>query len=617
MTDKTNTIAILNAGSQFAKLIDCSIRTLGYKTDIYQIEVSANMLRGYGGIIISGGPDSVYQKNASMCDREIFELGIPVLGICYGCQLINYVFGGTVEPANIREDGQYHITIDEDPKSRLFFSLNEKEEVLLTHGDSIKFVADGFIVTSKSSNNIISSIEHTKKPIFGLQFHPEVELTPKGSQIFRNFLFDICKIHPNYGLDDRLDDMILQIQKEVGVKKIIALVSGGVDSSVCIAMLKKAILNKNQIYAIHIDTGFLRKKEYHDINTLNELGFNIKVINAKEEFLLGQTIIDGNISRKLHQTVDPEERRKIIGGVFVRVVYEYFAKSHIDVDDCLLMQGTLRPDLIESASKMVSSNAVVIKTHHNDTKLVRDMREKGLIIEPLKDLHKNEVRILGTRLGLPRELVYKHPYPGPGLAVRMIVTPETVDNIVRDINIHDNLKIQVLPIKSVGIQGDCRSYSNVCCIQTITDNIFPGNLYDIAKKIPQHNKNVNRVIYYVNESDTNKTFNLTNNVTLDDKYISILRDVDDFINEYTIKTGIMKMITQMPIILIPIHHTNPQNISIVIRPVNTNNFMTATPYQPSIEWLKDLNNQVLKTFDCVDAVFLDMTGKPPGTIEWL
>jgi GMP synthase (glutamine-hydrolysing) len=408
-------VLILDAGSQYIKLIDKIIRNLGYKTDIMALNVDISLVNAndFGAIIISGGPSSVYEPNAIKCDPELFNLGIPILGICYGMQLINYLTGGIVCKKLVREDGVHDINIIKD-ESLLFHNMDKKQQVLLTHGDSLETISDNYKITSTSSNSttnmiIVTSIENTQKKIYGVQFHPEVDITPNGQQMFYNFFTHIAGLEASYTIDNRLNEITENIKMIVGDKKVIMLVSGGVDSSVCLALLHK-VIPKDQIIAVHIDHGFLRKTEHHIIDTLNKL-YGVTILDAKNDFYNGTTHIDGQLVGPLKTIIEPEQKRKIIGNMFINVIDSYFDRLGIDKNQALLVQGTLRPDLIESSSSMATvGKAATIKTHHNDTQLVRDMRAKGLILEPLKDFHKSEVRSLGKQLGLTDEIVNRHPF---------------------------------------------------------------------------------------------------------------------------------------------------------------------------------------------------------------
>ncbi len=524
-------IAILDAGSQYGKLIDGQIRTLGVLSDILPLDISYKKLEKYTGIIISGSPQSVLQNNTTF-RNEILLSKIPILGICYGMQIINKYFQGITSNTVERSDGQFTININNNLP--IFQGLNDQELVLLTHGDSIIREPSKFVVTATSiSAKIIYGFQYNN--IYGIQFHPEVNLTLNGSKIFENFLFNICKCHRNYKLEDKYNLALDYIINQSSNKKILTLVSGGIDSTVCSALLYRA-LGKDRVVAIHVDNGFMRYNEsYYVEKALKEIGFELVVIDAKERFY-----------DRLGDETDPEKIRQIVGNTFIEIVEEEIQKMGVN-SDYLLAQGTLRPDLIESASKIVSCNASVIKTHHNDTNMVRRLRDEGKIIEPLKDYHKNEVREIGRKLGLLDNLVDRHPFPGPGLSIRIICDEyrENYDKINDKLNIFRERKIdlQLLPIRSVGVQGDNRSYNYVCGITT-----FLGwdELIKLAKEIPQMVKEICRIVYIFggkfNKINYTKTY-------LHLKEIKLIREADRICQNLLDNKS---KISQMPIILLPL-----------------------------------------------------------------
>jgi GMP synthase (glutamine-hydrolysing) len=590
-------IAILDAGSQYGKLIDKIIRELNCDTDLFPLNVDATELVGYKGIVISGGPDSIYEPDAIECDPDLFKLNVPVLGICYGMQLINHLFAGTVVKSDKRQDGQKIINI---MNSKLFNGMSENQKVLLTHGDRIDLLSEDFKVIA-THNGEISAIEHFVLEIYGVQFHPEVDLTENGILIFQNFLFDICHLEPCHTIENKLNDIIIYIKNIVKNKKVIMLISGGVDSTVCLALLHLA-LDEKQIHAMHINNGFLRENDIYAIDYLKEL-YEITILDKQDLFYNGTTVIDGKESDKLCETSDPEQKRKIIGDCFIKAIDECF---HSVKDDILLVQGTLRPDLIESASKLASTNANIIKTHHNDTQMVRKLRDRELIVEPLKDLHKSEVRKLGLLLGLDLDIIFRQPFPGPGLAIRIVCSQEIDTTEFNDIkNKLSQYKkadydFKLLPFKSVGISGDCRSYAFAVAIIGKYDD----EIYSFASELLQNIPGINRVLY-ATDNDCNVE---SVDVRLNKDNVQLLRKIDAQISAIKVMN-----VDQMPIILLPIGSDNKK--SIVLRPVTTMDFMTALPAKLSHETLSGFAG-IIRKFDDISHVFVDLTSKPPGTIEY-
>lgn len=500
--DAFDKILVLDFGSQYNQLITRRIRDFGIYSELMSHKVSAEEIKKLNpkGIIFSGGPNSVYAKDAFTVDQDIYKLGIPILGICYGMQLMSYNLGGKVESADDSEYGRADIEVT-DTKAKLFAGLPEKQFVWMSHGDRVTKAPDGFEVTATSKNCPIAAIADDDRKLYGLQFHTEVRNTEYGLDILKNFAFDVCGAKANWSMDDFIDMQVDEIRKEVGDKKVILGLSGGVDSSVTAVLLHKAI--GDQLTCIFVDHGLLRKNEADQVmNALNrDLGVNIIKVDAADRFL-----------GKLKGVTDPEKKRKIIGKEFVEVFNEE-AKKMKDAE--FLAQGTLYTDVIESGT----DTAQTIKSHHNVGGLPKELGFK--LIEPLRSLFKDETRELGEKLGIPHELVWRQPFPGPGLGIRVIgeITPEKLeivresDAILREEIAKAGLDekiwqyFTVVPgIRSVGVMGDGRTYDYAVAIRAVTS--IDGMTADFAQipwevlqkisvRIVNEVDHVNRILYDV------------------------------------------------------------------------------------------------------------------------
>jgi len=611
------TVAVIDCGSQYCKVIDRKIRELGVKTELFPITVNPMHLKGYGAIILSGGPGSVYNNEIEQCHPGVFFIGIPVLGICYGMQLMNASFPeGNVSKGKSREDGPTEVELDTE--SLLFQGLNKKETVLLTHGDSVSRVAEDFKVIGRSDRciaaieltlpelNLYGADHRSTTHLYGLQFHPEVDITTCGQKIFSNFLFNISGLPRNsFSIETRVEEAIADIQKTVGDKNVTVLVSGGVDSCVCNALMIRA-LGEERVTAYYVDTGFMRAGETEQVRAALP---NINILDKGTEF---RELLTG--------VVDPEKKRHIIGDHFINLIEPYVEEGSF------LAQGTLRPDLIESGSLVASQggSADTIKTHHNDTPLARAKREEGLIIEPLKDYHKDEVRQIGRMLGLPEAIVERQPFPGPGLAIRTLCShgqdtdrPEMVrmmeEQIPRrleeDITKRFGCLGRVLPVRSVGIQGDGRTYNRCYNIFYPTFGQFDWKmLFKLAQEIPKEFHEINRVVVSLlpESSDIHELVP----TYLDEETVEQCRRADHAAGEW----HELKNCSQMPVVLLPVTFNGLRTA--VLRTLVTNDFMTGLPYIP------ECTTGLIGTAFNVAAeanlsqVMYDLTSKPPGTTEW-
>ncbi|MEI2989814.1 MAG: glutamine-hydrolyzing GMP synthase [Oscillospiraceae bacterium] len=491
---------ILNFGGQYNQLIARRVRECGVYCEVISRKTPIEEIkrRKPTGIIFTGGPNSVYAENAPRIDKEIFELGIPVLGICYGCQLMAFTLGGTVSTAEMREYGKTETNYD--VQSKLFNELPEKGISWMSHTDYISKLPDGFKASAYSDSCPAAAIENEDKKLYGIQFHPEVNHTENGVAMLRNFLYNVCGFTGDWSMENYVKTAIADIRAKVGDKKVLLALSGGVDSSVAAALLSKAV--GKQVTSIFVDHGFLRKNEGDEVEkAFADWDINFVRVDASKYFI-----------EKLKGVSDPEQKRKIIGAEFINV-FEKEAKKIGTVD--YLVQGTIYPDVIESGD---DDEAAVIKSHHNVGGLPDHVDFKE-IIEPLRLLFKDEVRKLGTELGLPYELVSRQPFPGPGLAIRIIgdldenkvkilqeadyIFREEISKAGLDKDIHQYFAV-LTNTRTVGVMGDARTYDYVLALRGVTTTDFMTAdfakiPYDILEKISarivNEVKNVNRIVY--------------------------------------------------------------------------------------------------------------------------
>ena len=506
LSNNLNKIIIIDFGSQFTQLIARRVRELGIFSEIISHKkVSSKVLlkQNIGGIILSGGPLNVYEKDKFTFDINILKLGKPILGICFGHQILSKMLGGTVKKSNHREFGLAEINKKSNSLlTKNFFDKKSKNDVWMSHADQVSKMPKNFKIVASSKNSKLTIIENTKSKFYGVQFHPEVTHTKKGKILLRNFIFSICRMKKNWSSKDQKIKLISEIKDQVGKNKVICGLSGGVDSSVVAQLLSKAI--GRNLTCIFVNNGLLRKNEETQVveTFKKKLKINLIYVNAEKEFI-----------NKLTNVSDPEKKRKIIGNLFIKI-FERYAKKIKNVK--FLAQGTLYPDLIESKS-VTGSQTSKIKSHHNVGGLPKRMKLK--LVEPLKFLFKDEVRKLGLELKLSKDIISRHPFPGPGLAIRMpgLITNEKIKilkeadslfiNELKKTNLYHKIwqaYAALLPVKTVGVMGDNRTYEHICLLRAITsEDGMTADFYNFDKKFLQTISNkiinnivgINRVVY--------------------------------------------------------------------------------------------------------------------------
>ncbi len=593
-------IIILDCGGQYAHLIARRVRQLGVYSEIRAAETPASDLKGAAGIILSGGPVSVYEEGSPQGSTDIFELGIPILGICYGMQWMAHVLGGEVTAGKVKEYGRTEVR---EWGGRGMGSgewgvgIPESFTVWMSHGDEVTKLPEGFtqLATSDACEN--AAMINEEKKFIALQFHPEVTHTEHGQEILKKFV-DLCDVAP-WSIKSYSNQIGDKIKKEVGDRNVFMLVSGGVDSTVAFTLLNK-VLGANRVQGLLVDTGLMRKNEVSKITeAFDAMGItNLRVEHAEDEFL-----------SNLKEVYDPEEKRKTIGDTFLDVQRRVSEEMDLKMEDgWMLGQGTIYPDTIETGG---TKHADQIKTHHNRVEAIQKMIDAGLVIEPLIDLYKDEVRVLGEELGLPHELVWRHPFPGPGLGVRILCAkkPELgVGNGEWGIEV----KSQALPVKSVGVQGDGRSYRHAVALFSDDPCDIPSDHWKLATEIPNATPDFNRVVQCLSHQSPVEIAFTRGYIT--PERADLAREADAIVDEEMKKAGLYESLWQFPVVLLPFGLKEGYQ-SVALRPVESLEAMTANSPHFEKGVLSAMTERIL-ALEGIDMVFYDLTHKPPGTIEW-
>lgn len=580
-------ITILDAGGQYCHLIARKVREAGVFAEVRPSHTPAPELAGRRGLIISGGPSSVYEPDSPVVDPKIFKLGVPILGICYGHQLMAHMLGGRVEKG---DKGEYGLAVLKLHRaSSLLAGLPEHSEVWMSHRDLVAALPAGFDLLASTDSCEAAAMEDASRRLYGVQFHPEVAHTRFGRQILDNFVFAICSCRRDWDPRGRLKELEESIRRAAGDRKVFFFVSGGVDSAVAFTLCLRA-LGAGRVRGFYVDTGLMRERETEFVHDLFERisPGSVEIVRAEARFL-----------GALAGVRDPELKRRIIGDEFVRIQQEILDSERFLEGDWILGQGTIYPDTIESGG---SGQAAVIKTHHNRAPGVQRLLEAGLVIEPLSSFYKDEVRAVGRELGLPETLLMRHPFPGPGLAIRCLCSPA-------EARVEKLAEGWLVPVRSVGVQGDARSYRPVLLLEE-----FPRPGLEVrAAELINRLGGINRVVAWV-AGEVSPASMRVGAALLGGERMARLRRADALVREICQASGFEAQVWQFPVILIPLG-TPERPDSIVLRPVDSVDGMTARAVIMPADLLEAMTKELL-ALEGIAAVVYDLTHKPPGTIEW-
>jgi GMP synthase (glutamine-hydrolysing) len=574
----TPQVFVLDAGGQYCHLIARKVRDLGVYSEVRPSETPAAELAGAKGLIISGGPNSVYDPASPTVDSAIFQNGARVLGICYGQQLMAHLLGGTVQ---LGHKGEYGLaTLDLNGcSSVLFDGISGPQQIWMSHRDLVSAVPPGFSVLGSTPTCAMAAIEAPARGLYGVQFHPEVAHTSRGREILSNFLFGICGCRRDWDPRHRVPQIEDEIRQCVGDRNVFFFVSGGVDSTVACALCQRA-LGAERVQGVYVDTGLMREGETDSVRRMPGLS----VESAEDRFL-----------DALAGVRDPERKRHIIGEEFVRVQDRILEARHLLDGHWILGQGTIYPDTIESGG---TEKAAVIKTHHNRVPGIRRLIDAGRIVEPLRSYYKDEVREIGRELGLPKEILDRHPFPGPGLAIRCLCSEI-------EAGVQATAEGYILPVHSVGVQGDSRSYAPVLCI----DALDHARATELINRI----SGINRVIARVRTAAPIADLRVRVSAITSER-LTRLRHADAIVRRLSQSSGFDRRIWQFPVVLIPLGAAAAPD-SVVLRPVDSVDGMTAQSVAMPNDLLDSISTELLSV-PGVSGVFYDLTHKPPATIEW-
>ena len=620
-------IVVLDFGSQYAHLIAKRFRMLGYYSEIALPNADVSTFENVKGIVFSGGPSSVYDEKVPEFNSKILDLEIPILGLCYGHYIVQQGYNGKIGKAAVGEFGFSTLELNDKVKCPLFEGIEKNQQVWMSHQDGVFELGDGFETVGSTKDCKYAATQNLEKKRFSLQFHCEVKDTPCGNQIFENFA-KYCEMSQNWDQDTVLQIILEQIKTQAEGKNVLLFLSGGVDSTITFALLNKA-LGQDRVLGLHIDNGFMRKNESKNVDiAYRKFGFeNFIVEDASESFL-----------KAIAGLSDPQKKRMAVGENFITVRNEVVAKQHLDEDKWLLAQGTLYPDIIESGG---TKNSHTIKTHHNRVQGIQDLIARGLIIEPIRDLYKDEVRAIGKKLGLDDELVMRHPFPGPGLSINVLcndgkswtskddeelaAAKKELEEIKLDMfcaHCTQDLKRTVLPVRSVGVQGDFRTY-RFPALLTFKDEgngfyHFPGKrekIEECSSTITNAAKFLNRTCIKLYQKPSVKDEDLKLQEGFCDKRrLDQLREVDNIVLTELHKSGWYNKIFQHLTIDLP-YASAEDKATFVLRPVISEDVMTARFAMLPEEILYTIVHKIAE-LDFVDALYFDATNKPPATFGW-